>query len=41
LGKRGNKIVKYWFSNRGQADLIEAWNRTRPGDCCVGRVSRI
>ncbi len=37
LGSRQNKIVKYWFESRGKSDLMEAWDRTRPGDCSVGR----
>lgn len=37
LGRREEKILKYWFELNGQSMLIEAWNNTRPGDCTIGR----
>jgi uncharacterized protein DUF4160 len=37
LGTREERIVQYWFKQKGKAVLIEAWNRTRPGGCSVGR----
>ena len=37
LGSSEEKIVKYWFEGRGKSDLIDAWNRTRPGECSVGK----
>ncbi|MBC7348464.1 MAG: DUF4160 domain-containing protein [Candidatus Aminicenantes bacterium] len=37
LGTKEDKIVKYWFEKEGKDILIDAWNRTRPGDCSVGR----
>ena len=37
LGNEEDKIVKYWFEAEGKSSLIDAWNRTRPGDCSVGK----
>jgi len=37
LGRDEDKIVKYWFESGGKYVLIEAWNRTRAGDCSVGK----
>ena len=37
LGSDKDKIVKYWFDGDGKSILIDAWNRTRPGDCSVGK----
>jgi len=37
LGANEDKIVKYWFEKGGKDLLIEAWNKTRPGDCSVGK----
>jgi len=37
LGTNEDKIVKYWFKKGGGKDLlIDAWNKTRPGDCSIG-----
>jgi len=37
LGRDQDKIVKYWFKGGGKSSLIDAWNRSRPGDCSVGK----
>ena len=38
LGREEDEIVKYWFNKGGgKSNLIDAWNRTRPGDCSVGK----
>ena len=37
LNNKEEKIVKYWFKGEGKSNLIDAWNRTRPGDCSVGK----
>jgi len=37
LGTNEDKIVKYWFKKEGKDLLIDAWNKTRPGDCSVGK----
>jgi len=37
LGSSEEKIVKYWFNGRGKSELADAWNRTRLGDCSVGK----
>jgi hypothetical protein len=36
LGTNEDKIVKYWFKKEGKDLLIDAWNKTRPGDCSIG-----
>ncbi len=36
LGKRQNKIVKYWHEGQGKPVLIKVWDQTRPGDDTVG-----
>lgn len=37
LGNDEDKIVKYWFKTGGKSSLVDAWNRTRPGGCSVGK----
>lgn len=37
LGRKEDKIVKYWFDGIGKTKIIEVWNNTRPGDCTVGK----
>jgi hypothetical protein len=37
LGGGEDEIVRYWFKGEGRSVLIDAWNRTRPGDCSVGK----
>jgi hypothetical protein len=38
LNNNEEKIVKYWFKIGGKFNLIDAWNRTRPDDCSVGKI---
>lgn len=35
---REQRLVKWWYE-RSRPLLVEAWNRTRPGDCQVGPIA--
>ncbi|MBC7350160.1 MAG: DUF4160 domain-containing protein [Candidatus Aminicenantes bacterium] len=42
LGTNGDKFVKYCFEKEGIKELlIEIWNRTRPGDCSIGKYGEL